>query len=66
MKKIIDFIKDEEGASLIEYALLVALIAVAAIAAMQLLGERASSTLQNVADQMPGGGGEGGGGGGGE
>jgi pilus assembly protein Flp/PilA len=62
MKKIMDFIKDEEGASLIEYALLVALIAVAAIAAMQLLGERASSTLQNAADQMPGGGGGGGGG----
>jgi pilus assembly protein Flp/PilA len=61
MKKIMDFIKDEEGASLIEYALLVALIAVAAIAAMQLLGERASSTLQNAADQMPGGGGGGGG-----
>jgi pilus assembly protein Flp/PilA len=58
MKKIMDFIKDEEGASLIEYALLVALIAVAAITAMTLLGEKASSTLENVADQMPGGGGD--------
>ena len=42
----------EEGASLVEYALLLALIAVVAIAAITLLGENASSTLDNVADSI--------------
>jgi pilus assembly protein Flp/PilA len=37
MKKLIDFFKDEEGAGLVEYALLVALIAVVTIGALQTL-----------------------------
>ena len=42
----------DEGASLVEYALLLALIAVVAIAAITLLGNNASSTLDNVADNI--------------
>lgn len=42
----------DEGASLVEYALLLALIAVVAIAAITLLGENASSTLDDVADSI--------------
>jgi pilus assembly protein Flp/PilA len=37
IKKLINFFKDEEGAGLVEYALLVALIAVVSIGAIQLL-----------------------------
>ena len=37
--------RDEEGASLVEYALLVALIAVVCIAAIALIGNSASSKL---------------------
>ena len=39
---------DEEGASLVEYALLVALIAVVCIAAIALIGNEASTQLSNV------------------
>ncbi len=40
---------DEEGATLVEYALIVALIAVVAIAAVTLLGKNASSSLHKAA-----------------
>ena len=39
---------DERGASLVEYALLVALIAVVCIVAISFLGTQASSTFSNV------------------
>jgi pilus assembly protein Flp/PilA len=39
---------DETGASLVEYGLLVALIAVVAIVAVQLLGRKVSSNFTNV------------------
>jgi len=40
---------DEEGASLVEYALIVALIAVVCIAAVKSLGQSGSSTLSTAA-----------------
>ena len=40
--------KDEQGASLVEYALLVALIAVVCIAAVTTLGKSASSKFSTV------------------
>jgi pilus assembly protein Flp/PilA len=43
---------DESGASLVEYALLLALIAVVAIGALIFLGKSTSSTLQNVANTI--------------
>jgi len=43
---------DEEGASLVEYALLVALIAVVCIAAVTLLGGNASSKFDTIADSI--------------
>jgi len=42
-------IKSDRGASLVEYALLVALIAVVCIAAVSLLGKNASSKFSSVA-----------------
>ena len=42
------FGQDERGASLVEYALLVALIAVVCIVAVQFLGNSASSKLSKV------------------
>lgn len=41
--------KLQKGASLVEYALLVALIAIAALVAMQVLGQRVSTRLSSVA-----------------
>jgi pilus assembly protein Flp/PilA len=44
--------RDEQGATAIEYGLIAALIAVAAIAAMTSLGNTLTGTFQNVSDQM--------------
>ena len=44
--------RDEEGATAIEYGLIAALIAVAAITAMQSLGGQLSSTFETVSDTM--------------
>lgn len=43
---------DDRGASLVEYALLLALIAVVAIGALIFLGHSAGNTLQNVANSI--------------
>ena len=43
---------EERGASLVEYALLVALIAVVCIAAISLLGGAASSKFSTVANSL--------------
>jgi pilus assembly protein Flp/PilA len=45
-------VNDERGASLVEYALLVALIAVVCIAAVTLLGQNASSKLNTAANSI--------------
>ncbi|MEP5939187.1 MAG: Flp family type IVb pilin [Erythrobacter sp.] len=47
-------IKDESGATAIEYGLIAALIAVAAITAMGTLGNELSSTFTTVSDEMAG------------
>jgi len=44
--------KDESGATAIEYGLIAALIAVAAIAAFQLVGTNLSGTFHNIATQL--------------
>ena len=46
------FIKDESGATAIEYGLIAALIAVAAITAMTTLGETLSETFREVDTEM--------------
>jgi Flp pilus assembly pilin Flp len=43
------WVRDESGASLVEYVLLVALIAVVAIVAVAALGQSARSQMQNTA-----------------
>ena len=48
------FADDERGASLVEYALLVALIAVVVIGAVTLLGTTASDTFSDVSDSLAG------------
>ena len=46
------FADGERGASLVEYALLVALIAVVCIAAVTLLGRNASTKFSNVGSSI--------------
>jgi len=44
--------RDEAGASLVEYGLLVALIAVVCIVAIRLLGTKVSSNFSNVGNNL--------------
>jgi len=44
--------RNEEGASLVEYALLLALVAVVAIVALQFLGGSVANTLNNVGSSV--------------
>ncbi len=48
------FTKSERGASLVEYALLVALIAVVVIGAVTLLGSTAEDTFSDVSSEIGG------------
>ena len=45
--------KDEEGLTTVEYALLLALVAIAAIGAWTALGGRVNSTVTTVNGNMP-------------
>ena len=47
-----DLIRDESGVTAIEYALIAALIAVAAIAAFTLVGTNLSSTFSTIAGKV--------------
>ena len=52
MKFFTKLLRDEQGATAIEYGLIAALIAVAAITAMQSLGTELNSTFSGVAGQL--------------
>ena len=54
MLKFFKLIKDEKGATAIEYGLIAALIAVAAVTAMTGLGQTIGNTFNNVSDAMEG------------
>ena len=54
MKFFKSLLRDEAGATAIEYGLIAALIAVAAITAMQGLGTQLSSTFTKVSSSMSG------------
>ena len=45
-------LKNEDGATAIEYGLIAALIAVAAIAAMQSVGNKLNTTFNNVSNHL--------------
>jgi pilus assembly protein Flp/PilA len=51
--KVVAYLADEEkGASMVEYALLVALIAIIAIVAVTATGTAVSSNFQQIADTL--------------
>lgn len=52
MTLIKSLLEDEQGATAIEYGLIAALIAVAAITAMTNLGSNVSGTFNNVKNKM--------------
>ena len=52
MSKFLKLIKNSDGATAIEYGLIAALIAVAAISAMRSVGTTLNTTFTNVSTQM--------------
>ncbi|AKH41773.1 pilus assembly protein Flp/PilA [Altererythrobacter atlanticus] len=52
MKFFNKLLRDEQGATAIEYGLIAALIAVAAITAMQSLGNELNTTFTTVSDTL--------------
>jgi len=57
VKAMVRFLKDEEGATAIEYGLIAALISVAIIIGAGLVGTAVNTTFTNVATTMTGAGG---------
>ena len=57
LQKLIGFFKEEDGATAVEYALMVALIAAVIIGAVVAIGQNANDTFAEVADNIenPGG-----------
>lgn len=53
VKRFQKLIADEEGASMVEYALLVALIAVACITVIGTLSTKIQGTFTTASNQMP-------------
>ena len=52
MKFFNKLLRDEQGATAIEYGLIAALIAVAAMAAMGSLGDQLNTTFTTVSDEL--------------
>jgi pilus assembly protein Flp/PilA len=51
-KNFTAMLRDDEGQGLVEYALIIALVSIVAIAALQVLGKKASNTLSNAASSL--------------
>lgn len=52
MQAILRFLKNEKGQGLAEYALILVLVSIIAIAALTVLGTNVSAVLQSVADEL--------------
>lgn len=50
--RLITSLRDEKGQGLVEYALIIVLIALVAVLAMKYLGKAASNTLSNAASTL--------------
>jgi pilus assembly protein Flp/PilA len=46
------FVKNDEAATMVEYALMLALIAVVCIAAVVIIGSQANLVFTNISDQL--------------
>jgi pilus assembly protein Flp/PilA len=52
LNSLVKLFKDEEGQGLVEYALILVLIAIVVIAALRTLGGKVNTTFTNINDQM--------------
>jgi pilus assembly protein Flp/PilA len=51
-RNFISMLRNDEGQGLVEYALIIALVSIVAIAALQVLGKKASNTLSSAASSL--------------
>lgn len=54
MKKLIAFLKDEEGATAVEYGIMVALIAAVIIITVQILGQQILAAFTTITTALAG------------
>ena len=52
MRRLMELLRCEEGANAIEYALVASLIAIAAYAAFQNMGNKITSMYMNISNQL--------------
>jgi pilus assembly protein Flp/PilA len=52
LKNLNAMLKDDAGQGLVEYALIIALVSIVAIAALNVLGKKANNTLSNAAGSL--------------
>jgi pilus assembly protein Flp/PilA len=52
MKKLINFFKDEEGATMVEYGIMVALIAAVCITIIKTLGTQVNTAFTNTSTAL--------------
>lgn len=52
MRSFAQFISDDSGQGLVEYALIIALVSIVAIAALTILGSKSNNTLSNAANSL--------------
>jgi pilus assembly protein Flp/PilA len=52
MKTIKNYLKDENGATMIEYALIAALVAIAAVVILGTMGEGITKKFTSVSDEL--------------
>jgi pilus assembly protein Flp/PilA len=57
IKQFVKFLKDEDGVTSVEYAIMAALIALVVIAGATVLGNNTNDTFNTVAGVIPGAGG---------
>ena len=53
IKNIMNFLQDEEGATMVEYAIMVALIAAVCIGVVTTLGTKSQATFTKAGNAMP-------------
>ena len=55
LNRVRAFVRDEEGQDLLEYALLIALIALVCVGAVAMAGTKVSQVFTSIANQIPAG-----------
>jgi pilus assembly protein Flp/PilA len=55
LARCVAFLKEEDGPTAVEYAVMLAFIFLVVVSAVRILGDRTSTAFQQAADSLPGG-----------